>query len=235
MYIVLATARAEWGADVELLAALGHGRSYGGRSQFVGRSLPGILESGLWPQLSRMPPAPTLGLITDVGNDILYGYRPPQILAWVNEAVDRLQRHGAEVVITGLPAVGQSDISNRRFMFFRSILFPRCRLSFAEVAASAAQVNEGLEALASRRSLRLVRLRREWYGLDPIHIRPSLWRAAWQEILCGSGELRQFDRRRGEGARLYVMRPERQWVFGIPAGSPQRGVRMRGGGSVWLY
>ena len=91
LHIVLATARAEWGADVELLAALGHGRSYGGRSQFVGRSLPGILESGLWPQLSQMPPARTLGLITDVGNDILYGYSPPQILTWVNEAVDRLR------------------------------------------------------------------------------------------------------------------------------------------------
>ena len=88
-----------------------------------------------------MAPAPTLGLITDVGNDILYGYSPPQILAWVNEAVDRLQHHGAEVAITGLPAVGQSDISNRKFLFFRSILFPRCRLSFAEVAARAAAVS----------------------------------------------------------------------------------------------
>ena len=75
----------------------------------------------------------------------------------------------------------------------------------------------------------------KWYGLDPIHIRPSLWRTAWQEILCGGGQLHPLDGRRGEGARLYVMRPERQWVFGIPCGSPQRGVRMRGGGSVWLY
>ena len=52
---VVAAAREAWGPDVEVLAALGHGRSYGGESRFLGRVRPGILQSGLWSELARRP------------------------------------------------------------------------------------------------------------------------------------------------------------------------------------
>ena len=45
---VLETARAILGSPVDVLAALGHGRSFGGRSWLLGRSLPGIRECGIW-------------------------------------------------------------------------------------------------------------------------------------------------------------------------------------------
>jgi hypothetical protein len=68
---VVSTARGAWGPEVEVFGALGHGRSYGARSRFTVRSLPGILESELWNDLSALPPVATRGLVTDVGNDIL--------------------------------------------------------------------------------------------------------------------------------------------------------------------
>jgi hypothetical protein len=78
---VVSASRAAWGPDVQILAALGHGRSYGARSRLLTRRLPGILDSGLWPALEAMPAVPTRALVTDVGNDILYGYPPAQTLA----------------------------------------------------------------------------------------------------------------------------------------------------------
>ncbi len=51
---VVATATATWGPDVEVLAALGHGRSYGAPSRLLIRTLPGILESGLWKDLESL-------------------------------------------------------------------------------------------------------------------------------------------------------------------------------------
>ena len=39
------------GRPSEVLAAVGHGRSYGQSSQVLIRELPGIIESGLWSQL----------------------------------------------------------------------------------------------------------------------------------------------------------------------------------------
>ena len=68
---VVSTARRAWGPEVEVLGALGHGRSYGAMSRFAMRTRPGILESELWTDLSRLPPAATRGLVTDVGNDLL--------------------------------------------------------------------------------------------------------------------------------------------------------------------
>ena len=47
-HAVVATARGMWGPDIEVVAALGHGRIYGGPSVYFGRRIPGILESGLW-------------------------------------------------------------------------------------------------------------------------------------------------------------------------------------------
>jgi hypothetical protein len=232
---VVATARAEWGADVEIVAALGHGRSFGSESRFVARRIPGILQSGLWQQLDREPRVPTLAIVSDVGNDILYGYSYQQILEWVEETVDRLAQYSDDIVVAGLPRVGATDISSARFLFFRSIFFPRCRLSFAEVAATAGRVSEGIEALAGARRFRFVHLKPEWYGVDPIHIRPSMWRPAWQEIVCGEARPALGPLSRAEALRLYLMRPQQQRLFGLDFGVEQQGLTLPAGGTVWLY
>ncbi len=129
---VVCTARSTWGPKVEVLGALGHGRSYGASSRFIVRSLPGILESELWSDLSRLPPATTRGLVTDVGNDLLYGFSAAQTLAWTTEAVDRLQALTPDIVVTGLPLAPIRELSQAKFLLFRSLLFPQCRLSLAQ-------------------------------------------------------------------------------------------------------
>lgn len=231
---VVATARAEWGPGVEVVAALGHGRSYGAPSWFLGRSLPGILHSGLWEALAALPPATTRALVTDVGNDILYGFSSAQILEWVGQAVDRLQRYTPEIVLTDLPLFSIRGLSNPKFLFFRSVFYPPCRLSLAEVVGTAGRVNDGLAVMASQRGLRFVRMRPEWYGVDPIHIRPSLWRASWQHIL-GCEHCADVNLSWVEGVRLHCMRPEQQWLFGVEQHSPQSGTPLSRGGTVWLY
>jgi hypothetical protein len=234
-HAVVSAGRDEWGRDLEVVAALGHGRSYGSDSTFLCRTLPGILQSGLWSQLASMPAAPTRALVTDVGNDILYGFSPAQILGWVEEAVDRLQRFSDDIILAGLPRVGVNDIPAAKFLFFRSILFPRCRLSFPEVAEAAGRVNAGLAELASARGVRFVGLKPEWYGIDPIHIRPSQWRTAWGHILFGEAASHVYGGPWLEGWRLYLMRPERQCLFGRESVLPQTGVSLQRGARVWLF
>jgi hypothetical protein len=231
---VVSSARTAWSPNVEVLGALGHGRSYGAPSRVVVRTLPGILQSGLWETLSSLPPARTRALVTDVGNDILYGFPAPRILAWVEEAVDRLQQFTPDIVLTDLPLPSIRRLSNRKFLLLRSLLASECRLSLAEVLDTAERVNDGLSSLAAARGLHFVQMRSDWYGLDPIHIRPALWRPAWQHILgCEASDRATAAWR--EGWRLYFMRPERQWLFGVEGVSPQTGVSLRRGGKLWLF
>jgi hypothetical protein len=232
---VVATSRAAWGPNVEVVAALGHGRSFGSESRVLARTIPGILQSGLWHELETLPPLPTKAIVTDIGNDILYGFSHTQILAWVEETVDRLKQFSDDIILAGLPRVGAHDISNAKFLFFRSILFPRCRLSFAQVADTAERVNEGVAAIAATRRLRFVRLKRDWYGIDPIHIRPSKWREAWQEIVCGDSWPSLGRLSRLEACRLYLMRPQHQQMFGVEFGAEQHGIQLPAGGRIWLY
>jgi hypothetical protein len=233
-HTIVSAARAEWGAGVQVVGAMGHGRSYGAPSRFVFRVLPGILESDLWRELEAMPPAVTRGLVTDVGNDLLYGFSSDQTLAWIEQALDRLQRYTDDIVVTGLPVGNIKRLSNARFLLFRTAFFPYNRLSLREVADAAARVDDGIARLASARGLRHVRLDPDWYGFDPIHIRPPLWREAWNRILCGR-PLPQARAPVHETLRLYLLPPQRQWVCGVERLAPQTGIALERGGRVWLY
>src|SRR5690242_2621175 len=59
---VLETALGVWGGPLDVLAALGNGRSYGLRKAWLWRELPGIAGCGLWDAWERRPPAPTAAL-----------------------------------------------------------------------------------------------------------------------------------------------------------------------------
>lgn len=232
---VVSTARAAWGPEVQVLAALGHGRSYGAPSRVLVRTLPGILESGLWPALESMPQVPTRALVTDVGNDILYGCTAGQVLAWIEETLNRLQRMTQDIILTDLPLHSIQKLSRAKYLVFRSILFPSCRLSLDRVLGTAEEINDGLAALSTAKGAKLFKLDAAWYGVDPIHIRPSLWRPAWQAILNACPAADTDGGSLLEGLRLYLMKPERRWIFGVEQFTPQSGVALPSGGRVWLY
>lgn len=232
----ISTARGAFGPGVELLAANGYGRSYGAMSRIAGRTLPGILQSGLWKELERLDRAPTRALIMDVGNDILYGFSPAQILSWVEEATDRLLAHTRDVILTDLPAHRVRRLSNAKFLFFRTLFFPPSRVSRDEAVARVDEVSRGLARLASDRGLRLAHLKSEWYAFDPIHFRPAVWRKAWREILLGDepgGGAAPFSPL--EWARLHTLPPDRRWFFGLEQSTPQTGRTLARGGRLWLF
>lgn len=232
--ILVSAARSRSGPDVEVFAALGLGRSYGMESRVLARTLPGILHSGLWPALAKRPPLRTRALITDVGNDILYGASPTQILEWVEAALGRVGRYTDDVVVTGLPLDSIRRLSPAKFLAFRTILFHRCRLPFTGIVDAAERIDAGLARLAASHGARFVSLRPDWYGFDPVHIRPGRWGAAWCEILGedASGRNRQSI---AETVRIHALSPERQRLFGVERVNVQQGVRLAAGGKVWLY
>ena len=233
-HTVVSSARAAWGPEVQIFAAFGHGRSYGASSRVLVRTLPGILKSGLWETLSSLSRVPTRALVTDVGNDILYGFPAGKIVGWIDEILSRLQDGTRDIILTDLPMESLKKLSTVKYLFFRSILFPFSHLSLSQVLHEAAEVNEGLKKLSIVHDVKLFRLDPEWYGFDPIHIRPSLWREAWRQILNTpssiSGGSSVF-----EGIRLYFMAPESRRICGIEQNTLQTGITLPAGGQIFLY
>ena len=117
--VVMETACAVLGRPLEVLAALGHGRSYGIPSTVMGRTMRGIHVCGLWDALRTRPPVPTAALVTDVGNDILYGVPVPTIAGWIDDCLERLQASGTKISMTLLPLRNLDLLPEWRFRFFR--------------------------------------------------------------------------------------------------------------------
>jgi hypothetical protein len=234
LYSVVSMARAAWPGDLEFVAALGLGRSYGMRSSVFGRAVPGILESGLWRHVETAAPAESIGLVTDVGNDIMYNVEVREIVAWVREATERLERHARTVVISGLPVEGARTLTDWQFRLLRYVVVPSCRLTHDELASRARAVNDALRDLAAARGHRFVELDSSWYGFDPIHIRHRHWRTAWSRML-GVPEDIPWRGSLAEGIGLHLRRPAEESVFGIPMGHKNQGRPLPRGGRVWLF
>ena len=170
---------------VDLLAAHGHGRSYGSRSRVLCRALPSIRSCRLWDDLERREPLeqPPLALITDVGNDILYGAESEQIVEWVRVCADRLAAHGAKLTLAALPMGSVRRLGRTRYHLTKACFFPGRGPCWQDMQTAAVQLDDGLTRLAESTGAALVRPRDAWYGFDPVHIRWSARRAAWRELL----------------------------------------------------
>lgn len=230
------------GGPVELLGALGHGRSYGtwSRILFI-RWLPGITGCGLWDELDRRPPMPTYALLTDVGNDLGYGQEAETVLAWVESCLERLAGHDALVVMTPLPRARIDRLTRWQVRLTHRLFFPFRPVDPDQLLRRVRRLDRGLRRLGEAHGARLAEPDPAWYGLDPIHIRRRLRRRAWGEIadhfsLPGpaAGEpppprivrTRGFPGLRSQEVRLF---------HALRLHTPQPAYRYRDGSTVSLY
>lgn len=238
--IIVEMLRAACG-PVELLAAHGHGRSFGMGSRLLCRGLPSIRSCRLWRDLARRePPAQRpWALVTDVGNDLLYGASPPQIRDWVATCLDRLETQEADVTLATLPMHSVLRLGRVRFGLTRALFFPGADLAWDRMRALAQELDEGLRALASERGVRTLAPRPEWYGFDPIHIRRRMRRRAWSHLLAlESSPARAVSARRwgfATAVRIRLARPAVRTVCGVRQQAVQPVLCLPDGTTISLY
>ncbi len=170
---------------VDLFVAAGHGRSYGANSRVAMRRLPSILGSGLWRALDREgigTTRPSLALVTDIGNDLLYGFSVEQVAAWVGEGVRRLAERGARIAVTRLPVASVQRVGSVRYRALRTCYVPGCRLSLPDLKAAVIDLDARVASIAERHGATVLDQPGAWYGLDAIHVRrrrlDELWHRA---------------------------------------------------------
>lgn len=226
------------GVPGDFLIAMGHGRSYGQRSTVLGRSLPGITECGLWAALRRGS-GPTFALITDIGNDVIYGVPVETIVHWVTECVDRLCETGAGIVVTLPPMESLETLTPWRFGMARSLLFPGRRMSLADALSRSRALCDGLQSLGRRDGVTLVKPDGRWYGLDPIHPRRRFLGPAWQQAIGPWLTTEGVPPRPAPSAtrwlRLRTLTPQQWWLAGWQRGRSQPCGRLPDGTGLSLF
>ena len=180
---VVATARATWGEPVEIMAAMGHGRSYGRIRRSSGEKFLEFFPAHFGKIYKTRPPLPTAALVTDIGNDLLYGV-PPERAARMGRAMPRSARRGrrgdGRHAIAGWRA--SSDSSEARFRFFRRLFFPRSTLTLADAQASWSSSNQRTAHRTGRIAKNTGNSSVEsWYGFDPIHFKRRVECTAWPD------------------------------------------------------
>ena len=243
-----------WGRPLDILAATGHGRCYARTSWVLGQSLPPITDCGLWDALAERQAGATAALITDIGNDILYGVSDSDVAARVEVCLERLANVEAKVVVTQLPMQSLSELGPSRFKLMRSVLFPFSKLDLSTALQRAARLNERIRTLADRYGAALVEPRREWYGWDPIHVRRKHASVAWAAVFSHWKSARRQgvaahapgdSKARDEATRgrsswrcwwaLRRARPARRRMFGIEQQKQQPSGRLVDGTVVSFY
>jgi hypothetical protein len=236
---IVSVARSTWSEPVEVMAAMGHGRSYGQDSTVLGRKIPGIFPCALWHDLRQRAALPTAALVTDIGNDLLYGVPRERILNWVTQCLDRLTDAGASIVVTQLPTASIERLSEARFRFFRAVFFPRSALTLSAARDLARGLNEELIALGESRKIPVISAADSWYGFDPIHLKRRILRHAWPSMLASwhsAGTAIEVPRTTlRTSAYLAMLPPSERSLLGIRRCAAQPSGRLPDGTTISLY
>ena len=236
---IVETARTIWNEPIEIMAAMGHGRSYGQDSEVLGRKISGIFPCALWQDLERRPPLPTVALLTDIGNDLLYGVPVERLLGWVEGCLARLEEVDATTIVTELPIANLESIGEARFRLFRRALFPRSGLTLEKARAWSAETNAGIADFRVRKKTTAIAASSAWYGFDPIHLRRRAWRQAWPMILAAwrGGDAPPIVARPTvwDRAFLWCLAPAEYSIFGRKRTCEQPSGRLRDGTTISLY
>jgi len=232
--------RQSFSEPVQLFAAHGHGRSYGLRSRVLMRRLPAIRDCGLWEALAKQPVADErpLALLTDVGNDLLFGVHPRVLLSWVEECVARLKVMQASVTLVTLPLERILRLSAARYHATRMVFFPGPGHDWPTMRQMSIDVDAGLRDMAQRLQCQLVSPRGEWYGFDPIHVRRRLRPMAWSEYLSAWPEVDPVNvswRSTLRSLPDWRLAPAERDLWGRTRFAEQPVWTYDDGSSVWLY
>ncbi len=216
---LLETLRQTVRGPMDLRVALGMGRSYLEWSGFWARRLPGILQSELWDSLPSSVEQPPLALLTDIGNDVVYERTPEEIFDGVRQCVRRLKEWHPEtrIVMTGLPLESVSSIGPVHYRIARTILFPGCRLPLETIVGNSESVDQLCREFAQQNDIPWLKPKREWYGVDPIHVLPRFRQEAFRLFFANWFPSQTHDSSQPESERTSCRLPKARLrtLFGI--------------------
>jgi len=168
---------------VEILHAMGPGRGYCAEGGIFNVTYPAIGSSGILESATEHAEKArlVLALITDVGNDIMYGVPADEITACLETLFQKLNAIDAEVFVHSIPLDFSEDVSKRQFRILKSIFYPHSAIDYEKAKDAVTTVNGFLRAKAGG-LIHLLPSAKDFCGVDKIHY--SLFRShkAWSVV-----------------------------------------------------
>ena len=168
---------------VEVLIASGPGRAYCASGGLLNVSYPPIYVSDIF-EVARDKSESgyrVVALVTDIGNDIMYGVSTEKIIETVQQVFSRLQSINAEIFYTTLPGAFEKGDHPVRFCILRSLLFPHSTVTYDEATAGIIEVNRFLKESTGKYGHLIPDMNR-YLGFDKIHYGWLRGHSAWSHL-----------------------------------------------------
>jgi hypothetical protein len=168
---------------VEFLRAMGPGRGYCAKGGVFNITYPPIGSCGILQSARERAEKSrkVVALITDIGNDIMYGVSLKEITACLASLFQELDALGAEVFVHPIPLDLSDDVTERQFRILRWIFYPKSNIGYEEAKEVVDAVNDFLRDKAVGR-VHLLPSLKDCTGTDKIHYSVFHSHRAWSRV-----------------------------------------------------
>ncbi len=169
--------------SVDFFNALGPGRAYCASGGVFNVAYPPIGASLVFPTVKDRSDKPSrkIALLTDLGNDIMYGIPAEKIIEEIKRILGQLEALDADALITPIPATLLSQLTPSRFRILKAIFFPRSKVKRLEAIAAIKIINQAIDAGFGNRVTVISGLD-NFMGWDKIHYGHCNFAEVWSRI-----------------------------------------------------
>jgi hypothetical protein len=163
--------------------AMGPGRGYLGRGGILNTTYPPIIDCGILESIQkiRKPNQQIIALITDIGNDIMYGIHSKKIIEGLQSVLDTLSKVTKNIFITPIPINLKNDVGEFYFRVLRCIFFPKSFIKYSQTLESIEIINQFI-LHSSNKKTTIINGMEQFSGLDKIHYSFFKNHLAWAHI-----------------------------------------------------
>ncbi|MDC1152609.1 hypothetical protein OAT06_01265 [Nitrospinaceae bacterium] len=169
----------------EFLNALGPGRGFCARGGIFNITYSPIQDCRIIESAEKKSKKAlhTVVLITDIGNDLMYGVSADTLIASLDIMIDEILKWDADIFLTSIHVNLKKDISPTIFLVLRILLYRSSKVNYEEMGLSILQINDYLaDKVSKNERMHLITGLEAFAGLDKIHYSLLKTHAAWSAV-----------------------------------------------------
>jgi hypothetical protein len=169
--------------SVQFATALGPGRGYCARGGLLNFSYLPIGECEIIKSVSVSEGGRVAILITDIGNDIMYGVPDTALIECLDALIEKAGRWNAEIFVTSIHVDVSKDLGKISFQILKAFFYPKSAVTFDRADAAVKSVNQYLQKKSEQNErLHLLSGLGAFAGWDKIHYSLRKSHLAWSHI-----------------------------------------------------